>query len=66
MAPAKGLAEYKDKFVTDRFIGTGPYRLLELVGTDRVVLEVNPGYWGPRPSPIPPPGWRRSSAATST
>jgi peptide/nickel transport system substrate-binding protein len=49
IAPAKGLAEYKDKFVTNRFIGTGPYRLLDLVGTDRVVLEANPGYWGPKP-----------------
>ena len=27
IAPAKGLAEYKDKFVTDRFIGTGPVPL---------------------------------------
>jgi peptide/nickel transport system substrate-binding protein len=49
MAPAKGLAEYKEKFVTDRFIGTGPFRLMEIVGTDRVVLEANPGYWGAKP-----------------
>src|ERR1044071_2221232 len=28
MAPAKGLAEYKEKFVTDRFIGTGPFWLV--------------------------------------
>jgi peptide/nickel transport system substrate-binding protein len=50
MAPAKGLAEYRDKFVTDRFIGTGPYRFVELVGGDRVVLEANPAYWGPKPA----------------
>jgi peptide/nickel transport system substrate-binding protein len=50
MAPAKGLAEYAEKFVTDRFIGTGPYRFVELVGTDRVVLEANPAYWGARPA----------------
>ena len=49
MAPAKGLAEYKERFVTDRFIGTGPFRLVEIVGTDRVVLEANPGYWGAKP-----------------
>jgi len=50
MAPARGLAEFKDKFVTDRFIGTGPFRLVEQVVGDRVVVEANPGYWGPKPA----------------
>jgi len=49
MAPAKGLAEYKDKFVPDRYIGTGPFRLAEYVVGDRVVVEANPSYWGPKP-----------------
>src|SRR6185369_14829920 len=49
MAPAKGLAEYKDKFVSDRYIGTGPFRLAEYVVGDRVVVEANPSYWGPKP-----------------
>jgi peptide/nickel transport system substrate-binding protein len=49
MAPAKGLAEYKDKFVPDRYIGTGPFRLAEYVVGDRVVVEANPTYWGPKP-----------------
>ncbi len=49
MAPAKGLAEYKEKFVTDRFIGTGPFKFAENVVGDRVVVEANPGYWGPKP-----------------
>ena len=49
MAPAKGLAEYREKFVTDRFIGTGPFKLAENVVGDRVVVEANPGYWGPKP-----------------
>jgi peptide/nickel transport system substrate-binding protein len=49
MAPPKGLAEYKDKFVPDRYIGTGPFRLAEYVVGDRVVVEANPGYWGPKP-----------------
>ena len=49
MAPAKGLAEFKDKFVTDRFIGTGPFKFVESVVGDRVVLEANPGYWGAKP-----------------
>jgi peptide/nickel transport system substrate-binding protein len=57
MAPAKGLAEYKEKFVTDRFIGTGPYRLAEIAGTDRVVLEANAGYWGTK-SPSPRIVWQ--------
>ena len=49
VAPAKGLAEFRDKFVTDRFIGTGPFRFVENVVGDRVVLEANPGYWGGKP-----------------
>jgi len=49
MAPAKGLAEYKEKFVTDRFIGTGAFKLAENVVGDRVVVEANPGYWGAKP-----------------
>lgn len=50
IAPAKGLAEFKDKFVTDRVIGTGPYRFVEFVVGDRVVVEANPTYWGPKPA----------------
>ncbi len=49
IAPARGLAEYREKFVTDRFIGTGPFRFVEHVVGDRVVVEANPGYWGPKP-----------------
>src|SRR5215468_8031638 len=49
MAPPKALADYREKFVTDRFIGTGPFRLAEYVVGDRVVVEANPGYWGPKP-----------------
>jgi peptide/nickel transport system substrate-binding protein len=50
MAPAKGLADFKEKFVTDRFIGTGPFKFVEHVSGDRVVVEANPGYWGPKPA----------------
>ena len=42
-------AEYKDKFVPDRYIGTGPFRLAEYVVGDRVAVEANPSYWGPKP-----------------
>lgn len=57
MAPAHGLAEFRDKFVTDRFIGTGPYRFVEYVVGDRVVVEANPGYWGKKP-PTPRIVWQ--------
>ncbi len=57
IAPAKGLADYRDKFVTDRFIGTGPYRFVEHVVGDRVVVEANPSYWGPKP-PTPRIVWQ--------
>lgn len=30
-------------------IGTGPYKFKEYVAGDRVVLERNDGYWGPKP-----------------
>ncbi len=52
MAPAKGLADYREKFVTDRFICTCPFKFVEHVVGDRVVVEANPAYWGPKaPSP---------------
>ena len=50
MAPARALAEYAERFVTDRFVGTGPYRFVEHVVGDRVVMEANPGYWGAKPA----------------
>jgi peptide/nickel transport system substrate-binding protein len=75
MSPAKGLADYKKKFVTDRFIGTGPFKLAENAVGDRVVVKANPGYWGPKPrrsgssgrsSPTRPRARPPSSAGTST
>ena len=57
MSPAKGLAEFKEKFVTDRFIGTGPFKFGESVVGDRVVVEANPGYWGAKP-PTPKVIWQ--------
>src|SRR5947207_1363565 len=57
MAPAKGLAEYKEKFVTDKFIGTGPFKLADNVVGDRVVVDANPGYWGTKP-PSPRIAWQ--------
>lgn len=48
--PARGLAEFREKFVSDRVIGTGPYKFVEFVVGDRLVAEANPGYWGPKPA----------------
>ena len=31
-------------------IGSGAYRLKEWVPSERVVLEANPDYWGPKPT----------------
>ena len=57
MAPARALAEYGERFVTDRFIGTGPYRFVEHVVGDRVVVEANAAYWGAK-SPTPRIVWQ--------
>jgi peptide/nickel transport system substrate-binding protein len=57
MAPARALAEYGERFVTDRFVGTGPYRFVEHVVGDRVVVEANAGYWGAKP-PTPRIVWQ--------
>ncbi|NTI46442.1 ABC transporter substrate-binding protein (plasmid) [Agrobacterium tumefaciens] len=31
-------------------VGTGPYKFVEFVAGDRVVLEANDAYWGPKPT----------------
>ncbi|MDQ3897588.1 MAG: ABC transporter substrate-binding protein [Actinomycetota bacterium] len=31
-------------------VGTGPFRFVEYVPKERIVVERNPDYWGPRPS----------------
>src|SRR5436305_7529732 len=51
------MAEYREKFGTDRFFGTGPFKLVENVVGDRVVVEANPGYWGAKP-PSPKIIWQ--------
>jgi peptide/nickel transport system substrate-binding protein len=49
MAPPKALAAFKDKYVSDRLIGTGPYKFVEYVVGRHVVFELNPDYWGEKP-----------------
>jgi peptide/nickel transport system substrate-binding protein len=50
MVPPKAMAEYREKFLGDRPIGSGPYRFVEYVVGDRLVVEANPDYWGPKPA----------------
>ena len=33
----------------EKFIGTGPYMLGEVVTDEYAVFEANPNYWGPQP-----------------
>jgi peptide/nickel transport system substrate-binding protein len=50
MVPPKAMADYREKFVSDRPLGTGPYRFVEYVVGERLVIEANPDYWGPKPA----------------
>jgi len=51
IAPAKGLGDYREKFVTDPLHrhGNRTASWSNVVG-DRVVVEANPAYWGPKPA----------------
>lgn len=39
----------ENEFCRGRYVGTGPYRIVELVPDERVVLEAVPTYFGPAP-----------------
>lgn len=48
IASPTALAEYDDATYQFHQVGTGPYRFVEYVVNDRLVLEANPDYdWGP-------------------
>jgi peptide/nickel transport system substrate-binding protein len=47
--PPRYVAEVGDEGVGRRAIGTGPYKFIEWVRDDRIVLERNEQYWGPKP-----------------
>jgi peptide/nickel transport system substrate-binding protein len=50
MAPPKALAAFKDKYVSTTLIGTGPYKFVEYVVGQHVIMERNPDYWGEPPA----------------
>ena len=61
------------KFVSDRPIGTGPFRFVEYVVGERVVLEASPDYWGAKAASqrlvwqiVPDPATRVAALARGT
>lgn len=50
MAPPKALAGFKDKYVGDFLIGTGPYKFVDYVVGRHFTVQANPDYWGEKPA----------------
>lgn len=50
MAPPNALTAFKDKYVADRLIGTGPYKFVEYTVGGHASFTVNPDYWGNKPA----------------
>jgi peptide/nickel transport system substrate-binding protein len=50
MLPPGEIKSKGDDAYGQRPIGTGPYKFVEWIKDDRVVIEANPDYWGPRPA----------------
>ena len=48
--PPKETAEKGNDYVAGHPVGTGPYKFVEWVPAQRVVLERNDAYWGPKPA----------------
>lgn len=49
----EAIKKYGNEGVAEHPVGTGPFRFVERVRGDRVVLEKNPDYWGKEP-PLTP------------
>lgn len=65
------LRRWGNEGIADHPVGTGPFRFVERVRGDRIVLERNPDYWGPRPCldrlifrPLPDPASRVNALQT--
>lgn len=48
--PAKETAEKGADYVASHPVGTGPYKFVEWVPSQRVLLQRNDDYWGPKPA----------------
>jgi peptide/nickel transport system substrate-binding protein len=71
MLPRKYVEEKGDAHVARSPVGTGPYRFVEWVKDDRIVLEANRDYWGGAPAigrvvfkPIPEDATRAAALVT--
>ncbi len=49
MYPPKAYAGKDSAYISKNPIGTGPYKLVRWSKDEEIVLEANPGYWGPAP-----------------
>jgi peptide/nickel transport system substrate-binding protein len=47
--PPKYVKEKGDAYIAKNPVGTGPYRFVEWLRGQRLVVEAYPGYWGPEP-----------------
>jgi peptide/nickel transport system substrate-binding protein len=48
--PPKYVKEKGDAYIAKNPVGTAPYRFVEWLRGQRLVVEAFPGYWGPEPA----------------
>ncbi len=50
LVPMTYVQQHGNQYFAEHPVGTGPYKFVEKVTDERVVLEANPGYWRGKPS----------------